>query len=256
MQWRDGPFSPSSWQHCDSGTDCTAIADARSGRTVSEEIADIEVAKRNDRDQVSAAIQGSVDNFILHSVRTSDQNFDGKSVANDLRQILSSMAPVQGATDQLPTTFVLHSRRSSALLVLYQVQDETMGQDSPWTVLNAYDKVGASLRHSDSTGRDMDGYAGLEVKELYSPVPDEIWLLVSGHLTGANGPKIRMRVFAFDGTKFRTVWMPANVWGSFTTRVTPHGFTVDGEYYRPNLQRHDVYYLAPDGHYVDPPTSQ
>jgi hypothetical protein len=216
----------------------------RNGLTVSEELDDLWSAKRAELDKVSTAIQGSVDNFILRTVLTSDPNLDRESIANDLRQILSSVE------DQPPATFVLRSRKGRALLVFYNIQKGFMGDRSTTTVLKAYDGVGASLNISDSTGRDMDGYARLDVKELHSPVPDEIWLLVSGQMTGANGPNIRMRVFAFDGAKFRTIWMPANVWGAFSTRVTPDGFTVDGQLYRSDQQRHDAYILATDGLYL------
>jgi len=39
-------------------------------------------------------------------------------------------------------------------------------------------------------------------------VPDETWLLVWGQATGANGPNIKMGVYAYDGKKFRTTWCP------------------------------------------------
>lgn len=99
----------------------------------------------------------------------------------------------------------------------------------------------------------MDNYGNLEVSELHSPEPDEIWLLVSGQRLGANGPNIRMRVFAFDGKRFRTMWMPAEQWGDFRTHVTQDGFTVDGDYYRSNLHRHEAYSLASDGIYLKQP---
>jgi hypothetical protein len=211
---------------------------------VGQELDGIESAKRAELDQVGNAIQESVVNFILSTVPTSDPRLGLESVANDLRQILSSVE------DQPPATFVLRSRKSRALLVFYSIQKGFVGDHSTTTVLQAYDEAGASVNLSDSTGRDMDGYARLDVKELHSPVPDEIWLLVSGQMTGANGPNIRMRVFAYDGAKFRTIWMPANVWGEFATRVTPDGFSVDGQFYQSDRQRHDTYSLATNGLYL------
>ena len=58
-----------------------------------------------------------------------------------------------------------------------------------------------------------------------------------------------MRIFAFDGSNFRTVWMPENVWGAFTIGLTERGFPIDGPHYRENGERHDAYFLAPDGVY-------
>jgi hypothetical protein len=93
----------------------------------------------------------------------------------------------------------------------------------------------------------MDGYANVSVKTLPSPVPGQIWFLLWGQATGANGPNIRMRGYAYDGNKFRTVWMPANEWSNFTIRVDANGFTIDGEYYRSGKKRHDAYMPVNDG---------
>jgi hypothetical protein len=60
-----------------------------------------------------------------------------------------------------------------------------------------------------------------------------------------------MRVYAYDGKKFRTMWMPANSWGEFMIRSTNFGFTVDGPYYRgEDKERHETYLLAPGGVYL------
>ena len=71
-------------------------------------------------------------------------------------------------------------------------------------------------------------------------------------MTGADGPNNQMRVYAFDGTRFRPVWGPDDNWGTFTVRVTDSGFTVDGDYYtaasgKSRPARYDVYRLAEDG---------
>jgi hypothetical protein len=42
---------------------------------------------------------------------------------------------------------------------------------------------------------------------------------------------------------------PANAWGAFTVGLTDRGFTIDGNYYREDKRRHDVYLLAEDGIY-------
>jgi hypothetical protein len=124
-----------------------------------------------------------------------------------------------------------------------------MGQGATSVTLRAYNAVEGHFKLADLTGDNLDGYGDVSVKELHSPVPDEMWLLVWGHMTGANGPNIRMRVYAYGGKKFRTMWMPENSWGGFTVHVTDRGFTVDGGYYREDGVRHDAYFLAPDGLY-------
>jgi hypothetical protein len=224
---------------------CGAVADAATGKTVDDELDDIAIAKGVELDQVSAEIQSLIDRYIVRTVRTSDPNLDSESVTKDLRQIL------QNAESQPPAAFVLRSPKSRTLLVFYNVLKG--GNIGSSTVLSAYTAGATCLKLADSTGGDMDGYLNLEVKELHPPKANEIWLLVSGQMSGANGPNIRMRVVAYDGKKFRTVWMPANQWGEFTTRVTQDGFTVDGDYYQSSQHRHEGYFLAPDGLYLKRP---
>jgi hypothetical protein len=124
-----------------------------------------------------------------------------------------------------------------------------MGPQATSVTIRAYNGTTRRFQLADSTGGDMEGYGDISVRELHSPVPDEKWLLVWGQMTGANGPNVRMRVYAYDGETFRTMWMPENSWGSFSINVTDHGFTVDGPYYRENRTRHDAYVLANDGLY-------
>jgi len=125
-----------------------------------------------------------------------------------------------------------------------------MGPGATSVVLRAYRATDKGLRVGDAAGADMNGYASVSVKQLASPMPGETWLLVWGQATGANGPNIRMRGYAFDGKKFRTVWMPANEWGNFTIHIDPNGFTIDGESYRSSKKRHDVFVVASDGFYL------
>jgi hypothetical protein len=167
-------------------------------------------------------------------------------VVDELSQILS------GVINQPTTVFVLTSSRGRTLLVFYNVQYGTIGDDSSYAVLTAFNAGAKSLTVSNSSGRDMNGYGDIAVQELPSPVKGEIWLLISGYMTGANGPNCRMRAFAYDGTNFRTVWAPANIWGTFTTDLTSDGFVVSGEYYRSSQQRHDRYHLASDTIYLAP----
>jgi hypothetical protein len=122
-----------------------------------------------------------------------------------------------------------------------------MGPFGTALAVRAYKASGGQFEFSDVTGRDMDGFARLAVQQLHSPTAGEVWLLASGYLTGANGPNNAMRVYAYNGSKFRTVWAPSTVWGSFRTTVTPKGFVVHGNYYRTDKRRYDTYVLNEQG---------
>ena len=198
-------------------------------------------------DDVVSQIHNEVDAYIARTVDRKQLDLDRKSIEQGLKQILVQVY------DESASAFVLDSASGRSLIVVYALRKGTlMGERATSVTLRAYKATDIGVELADFTGDDMDGYGNLSVKELHSPVPDETWLLVLGYMTGANGPNVRMRVYAYDGAKFRTMWMPENVWGAFTIRVTDHGFTVDGSYYREDKERHDTYFLGPDGLYLRP----
>jgi hypothetical protein len=193
-------------------------------------------------DEVASQIHGEVDAYLARVV---DPNrADRQRIEQDLHRILAHLC------DTPPSVFVLDTAKSRSWVAAYGLRKGALvGEHATSVTLRAYSVTDRGVRLAAFTGDDLDGYANLAVQELHSPVPDEVWLLVWGQMTGANGPNIRMRIYACDGKKFRTVWMPENIWGTFTVRVTDQGFTVDGEYYREAKARHDAYQLAPDGLY-------
>jgi hypothetical protein len=142
----------------------------------------------------------------------------------------------------------LHPNSSGARAIVAYTLDKG-GWHGPGATsfrLRAYETRGGHLTLADSTGEDFDGYAGITVKQFSSSYPEATWFIVSGSLTGANGPQIRMRGYQFKAGKFRTKWMPGDAWGDFKIGVTPEGFTVDGEFYREDGGRHEVYGIRDD----------
>jgi hypothetical protein len=95
----------------------------------------------------------------------------------------------------------------------------------------------------------LDSSGAISVVNLRSP--RETWFLLSGNLTGANGPNNRMRLYAHEGHEFQTVWIPEDVWGDFTVSPRDFGFTVTGTYYRGGT-REDQYGIAADRVYLMP----
>ena len=196
-------------------------------------------------DQVASQMQREIDNYVVRTVNPKHAELDCEVVAQDLKQILGKVV------DGEPSAFVLDSPNGRALIGAYTLfKGVAMGPGATSVVLRAYPATDKGMKVGDATGDDMNGYASVSVKTLPSPTPGQLWFLVWGQMTGANGPNIRMRGYAYDGKKFRTVWMPANEWGNFTIHVDANGFTVDGEYYRNSKKRHDAYTTAPDGFYL------
>lgn len=232
--------------HAQCAVNCTAVADPQKRLTVAQELENIEASTQARLARVGAEIQRCVDDYVMSLPAAPDQGLDRKFVASELSRILS------GVADPPPKAFVLSSDQGRSILIFDNVQNGTVGSTSSYAALTAFNVAGQRLVKSDSTGGDMDGYGRIDLKQLNSPVQGEIWLLFSGYMTGANGPNCRMRIFAYDGKRFRTVWAPTNIWGSFTTQVTRDGFAVRGQYYQSTRSRNDRYQLSPDGLYLAP----
>lgn len=190
-----------------------------------------------------AQIHQSVDAYMVGTLNGHVVGISTHRVAQDLKQILGKTAVAE------PAAFLLESPHGSTLAVFYAIGAGTAITSS--TTLRAYDVSGNQVKLAGATGSDMDGYGNLWVKRLQSSeMTDELWLLVGGQAFGANGPNIRMRIYAYDGETFATRWMPANVWGTFTVMLTEGGFRIDGQYYQGDKDRHDAYLIGKDGLYL------
>jgi hypothetical protein len=191
-------------------------------------------------------IHAKIDDYITRTINLRTVDSDRTRIEGDLKQILASVA------DMPPVTFGSALGDGYSLLLAYSLREgQTMGPGATSVTVRAYRANGNRVELVDATGSDMDGYGRIRVQELRSPTRDEAWFVVSGYMTGANGPNVRMRVYAYHAGKFRTAWMPENVWGDFRVQPTDRGFTVEGSYYRDEKERRDSYRLAPDGIYLD-----
>jgi hypothetical protein len=188
---------------------------------------------------IASQIHSGVDTYIARGLRLS--YVDPQALQQSLTRIL-------GKTAWGPTSaFVINVNEAPSLVVAYTLaKGGRMGSGATSVTVRAYGVAEGSFRLVATAGSDMDGYADVSLVQLHSPMPNEMWVLLSGYMTGANGPNNEMRIYAYDGAKFRTVWKDDN-WGDFTVRTTDRGFTVDGPYYREAAVRHDVYLLAEDG---------
>jgi hypothetical protein len=207
------------------------------------EMADVQAQRMRASNEIVTQIHRAVDAYVLD---TTDGNLGGSDrnrVVNDLEQILGETAVAE------PAAFLLDLPHDRALVLFYAIgAGATRGSSA---TLRAYRKAGNRLQLADITGSDMDSEGNLWVKRLNtSELPHELWLLLGGQGFGANGPNIRMRIYSFDGERFATKWMPANVWGTFNVTLTRSGFRVDGPYYQEDRERHDDYSVTRDGLYL------
>jgi hypothetical protein len=201
-------------------------------------------------DAVAFQIHGEIDAYIGRAVRT--DRLDPAAVGQNLKRILGKTA--WGAT----SAFVISVGGTPSLVAAYTLsKGGRMGAGTTSVTVRVYAVSEGSFRLVAAAGGDLDGCADLSLVQLHSPIPNQMWVLLTGRLTGANGPHNEMQIYAYDGAKFRPVWAD-DEWGDFTVRATDRGFTVDGPYYTAasgidHGVRHDNYYLAEDGaHRVSP----
>ena len=201
-------------------------------------------------DAVASQIHREIDAYIGRAVRP--DRFEPAAVVQSVKRIL-------GKTAWGPTSaFVISVGGTPSLVVAYTLsKGGRMGAGTTSVTVRLYAVAEGSFRLVASAGGDMDGCADVSLVQLHSPIPSQMWVLLTGRLTGANGPHNEMQVYAYDGARFRSVWADDH-WGDFTVLATDRGFTVEGPYYTAASGidggvRHDVYYLAEDGvHRVSP----
>jgi hypothetical protein len=197
--------------------------------------------------QITAGIHREVDAFIRRTVDTDGGRFDIGRLQDGLRAILPK-------SDEPRVIYQGESPHGRYLIAVYSLHKGTlMGPEGTAVTARSYNAAGQSVRLAAVAG-DMDGYARITVHEIrpsaanpLAPKNQKTYLLLSGYMTGANGPDNRMRLYSYDGTAFRAVWVPADVWGTFDVHVINDGFIVEGDYYRNSRKRHDEYVLSDDG---------
>jgi hypothetical protein len=162
-------------------------------------------------DRNTASIHAEVDSFIERAVEGNKGRIDLASLRSALRQIL----PQSNEASEL---FEGNSSSGRYVIAAYTINKGVHGNGGTSVMLRAYSVAGPTVKLAGVTGDSMDGYAGVTVQELHpwasspvAPKSGDTYLLLSGYLTGANGPNNRMRLYAYDGKAFRPIWMPENV---------------------------------------------
>ena len=192
-------------------------------------------------DRLISQINGDVDAYIIRSV--DPKHVNPSTLRRSVSRILADVC--------LPPIFISASAGHSLILAYTLSKGGRMGRRGTAVTVRAYNVIHDHFELSDHTGGDMEGNARVSVKELSAPIPGQTWLIASGYMTGANGPNNLLRVYAYDGKKFKAVWSPKDVWGSFAITVTNRGFNVDGDYYPSSKKRHDKYAVSENGVHRD-----
>jgi len=196
-------------------------------------------------DEWTSFVHHRVDNYVVQAANKTRNDLGRERIALGIKQMLGDVG-----SEPMPV-FVAGNGETRSVVVVYTLWK--CGTNRTSVNLRAYRAADGRVQLTDVTGDSMDEHVLHVVEQLHSSDPGKLLLLLSGQVTTANGPNTGMRIYSFDGTKFRTMWMPENIWGGFTIAVTPSGFTVKGNYYREDRARNDAYFVSSDGIYQVPP---
>lgn len=205
---------------------------------VKHEIREAEAHREAVISQQILHINRQVDEYVAATAKP--PAIDAKLLAFRIKRILGDTC--------LDGPFIFTGRDS--IIIAYTLNKQRMGPLGTAVTIRAYREISGRFQLAASAGSEMNGNMRLSVQELHAPIPDQRWLIASGYMTGANGPSNSIAVYAFNGSRFRSVWSQKYVWGTFVVVVTHDGFRVDGEYYRTEKKRHDDYVVAGTGVYA------
>lgn len=165
-----------------------------------------------------------VDAFVGNSVNP--DGLDRDVTEKRIRAILGKADARETEYSGVPYVFVSDAGGERSLLVGYELSTWRMG-DSEVTI-RAYKSDGHRFMLTAETGSKIDAELvgdSLFMREVPSPVAGETWLLTWGAHAGSNQcGNWEMRLYSYDGSKFKTVWSD-NAW-CVSVVLTKAGFNV------------------------------
>lgn len=190
-------------------------------------------------DTVTRQLWGIVDAYaaIALGVVGSPDEFQAR-----MRSLLHRHEPAS-ADGQLPVVYGL-DRDGSRFLVLAASLTRPPHHDVG--TMRAYRSDGAGRWTVQAVAGEESEGSYLRTAALPSPHPGELWLLASRRSITGNGRIVQVRVIAFDGTAFRTIWAPDAVLDP-TIAITERGLQIGYVVRRPPFTIEQEYTLAPDG---------
>lgn len=173
------------------------------------------------RDEATAAILSGIDDYVLTNVdldriRADDLGGDLKELLADHDQMAEDVGP--------PFVWIGESKSGKAAVIGFLLFRGGADGD-PVHTLAGYRNAGGRLQRVASAGTEMKDFTFF-VREVPSPVPGEVYLLVWGKRLLFNGTLIRFRLYSFDGDNFQVLWEPEEMLDA-TVSFGQNGFAIE-----------------------------
>src|SRR5665213_573865 len=179
-------------------------------------------AYRSARDANTQRVQQELDGYL--STGFAPETARSEDIQAALTELLSNQPEDPEHSGKLYAR-IADLRLGKSLVTAYMLARGGEAVNDSSVTIRGYKSVDGKFQLTATAEAELDGY-GLFTHELESPITGESWLFVWGPQFGFNGTKVRMRVLAFDGAAFRTIWAPDDMY-SATVRFTSSGFSID-----------------------------
>lgn len=206
------------------------------------------------KSEVTQQLLGKIDLFISESFQADS------ATPEQVKAGLDALLGRRGDESEHNVAFAADLAGGRFLIVGVELRRGGTAINDDWFSFRAYTDSGNRFALV-ATEDDLSGSAGVDLHAEVlpaSPLPAEIWFFALAEQPPQAPPTVAIRLYAFNGKAFRTVWAPGDILALSVRKavqITPDGgFVVNrlsdptGHAARaPNAVIHDQYALAPDG---------
>ena len=165
--------------------------------------------------------------------------------------VANAVSAVQGDPTDKPFAQFFQLNGMQSLAIGYVILQGGDAIPDTQNYLEFYDRAqGTWEMEADApTRRDFRGCT-FSVAKMQSGVPSESWFLAWGKTIGDTGSRLKIRLYAFDGTAVRTVWERNGLmYGQITVSNESINLAYDLEYKssKPNNRAHEMFHIGPAG---------
>ena len=205
------------------------------------------------KDKVTREILSDIDAFISDS-------FQSTSATPELvKGGLDALLDYKSGDEAHNVAFIVDLPQGHFLIVGIEVSRWVGAFAEDAISFRAYKQIANKFVFTTATGNLSDSLLmSLHAEALSkSPLPGEFWFLAMARMPPLSPPSVVIRLYAFDGQKFRIVWAPKNVEAEAVDKavvVTGGGFLVDSLFDptgmaagSPSVMIHEQYVLTAVG---------
>jgi len=195
-------------------------------------------------------VTGRLHDLLVEEIDTvlGGQNTSAKDVVNAVQNMLgdTSLSLWDAQSTNTPWAAFISLNGAPVLAASYGIVRGGGALPNTHSYLEFYELGNGAPHLKTAANLDFDGRT-LYVAQVDAGLAGQAWILAWGRAFGDTGGRLRLRLYAFDGTEVRTIWQRDELtWG----QVTVSGGAVTLEYdkrYHSSERVRETLYVTPDG---------